>query len=659
MDEEGEPPFDVDKWEAERKKVNRATEERRRKRRQRRRELEAVADGRRKPTSNPLKRPSSSTPTPRKGVAVKRIRKESNEPSDDPDHTEPTRKPTSTSSVLPPVSKKPDGVSTPSNRVRESARQATASEPPPRPSSATAKATDRPVSGNPVALGQSSGASRPSTGLPRGPAPMAPMRPPVVPASKYSMFGGTTSTTSTAKRTSNSASMSQKVIVMTNDPSARRKSTTRSATPRNLQHMNRLRKLAQEEQAPDQSALKLFDPSKGKAPVNRIPAVVHAGVPATGPAPSTAITGTATASTATTSAAKQPLVRNTPPTDTLSITRPMPPTTSSDGGSASASAVKRPSIRDRNNSQPNVGDLSLNATESGSAAKIVDAIEDGEIFTARAPTATMVSSTDNPQTHSGAVSKPRQPETQPTAAQPRMDPPGDGIRIYPSGFTCRRWLKSLWFQGQCPHGAYCKFEHHHCAKVEPKLKARCEHWKRGSCRFTDELCQAWHAEIDPRTGEPPNVSSSYNDIENILRTMPPVGSSLTTVRPKPGTVCRFWFLGKCKKSSQECFRAHHRCDRIEAKYPHVCKYWQSGHCRRTDAECEYYHQEFDDAGRPLRKRLFETCPAWKVGACPKGEDRCEYYHVYWDPFSQQHDPPEVEYSTGGKLVLRHGSNVRH
>lgn len=139
--------------------------------------------------------------------------------------------------------------------------------------------------------------------------------------------------------------------------------------------------------------------------------------------------------------------------------------------------------------------------------------------------------------------------------------------------------------------------------------------------------------------------------------MPPVASASISVKSKPGIVCRFWFQGRCNQSTQECSRAHYRCDRIKEKTLMVCKHWRSGHCMRTDAECEYYHQEFDSTGRPSRKRLFETCPAWKVGACPKGEEQCEYFHVYWDPFSQQHDPADVGSLTGGRLVLSHELSI--
>ncbi|GAB7340807.1 hypothetical protein MBLNU457_7174t1 [Dothideomycetes sp. NU457] len=445
-----EPAFDLDQWVQDVEAEKRATAERKRKRQEKRRALQANAAGLRK-------RPSSSNRTPRKGLATKRIRKESDEPSDDLGPAERRRKLTNTSSALPAISENNDDGNTSSNKVREPARQVTVIDPPPRPSSATAKATERSVAANPVSSNQSIGTSGPSTGPSQRPAPMAPMRRPASASSNYTMFGGKAPTTATAKRSSNSASTNQKVTVMTNDPSARRKSATRTAGPgastgyRNLQHQHRARKRNQEEQAPNFDDLRTFNPGERRTAVNRLPAESDAGNLATDSAqgtvtPNTVIANTVIPSTvtpnpATASTTKEPSARNTPPTDTISKPPPMPLTTSSTGAIASTSAAKGPLIRKRSNSQLNVGNLSLNATESRSTAMAQDAIESGDTFPTRAPMATMVSSTRSTQTQGGPALEPSQPKTQltmtqhveaqPSGVQLRVDTPGDGI---PDGF---------------------------------------------------------------------------------------------------------------------------------------------------------------------------------------------------------------------------------
>jgi len=319
------------------------------------------------------------------------------------------------------------------------------------------------------------------------------------------------------------------------------------------------------------------------------------------------------------------------------------------------------SLCNRTNSQPIVEALSLNQSESRTttnnehAVQAEDVIAPPDMSAPPAPVATMVGSTDGSLTRNNPMEVSDTQAVDPAHIFARTQ--GDGLRICPSGITCRRWLKG----SKCPYGPACQYQHHYCAKVEAKRPGPCEHRLVGRCMFSEELCAFWHTDVDPKTGYPPNVPSSYNDIKNVLGTIPAMApsstaapapvSSVKAAKTRPDVVCRFWFQGKCKKLTKECSRAHHRCDRIEAKRLQECKFWKSGYCARSNAECEFYHQELDHTGKPLRERVFQTCPGWKVGSCLKGKDRCEYFHVYFDLYSKEPDLPEAGPSTDGKLFL--------
>ena len=249
---------------------------------------------------------------------------------------------------------------------------------------------------------------------------------------------------------------------MTNDPSAsaRRNATVQpvnltpsassSKTYRNLQHQHRAQGRNQEEQTPDPGALKMFDFNKGRTTVNQIPVDSR-------PA-SAAITTNS-----------QPV----PVTTDSTVPAKMPSQVSMGLGSVppapgSNAGPEQQSLCNRTNSQPIVEALSLNQSESRTttnnehAVQAEDIIAPPDMSAPPAPVATMVGSTDGSLTRNNPMEVSDTQAVDPAHIFARTQ--GDGLRICPSGITCRRWLEG----SKCPYGPACQYQHHYCARSKQR-----------------------------------------------------------------------------------------------------------------------------------------------------------------------------------------------